>query len=181
MPIDNTLQVTAATFQAGYCPRSNQQLANDIAAGMRVTSTGTFSVINSVDTPDAQYQGAVWNKLDETTGSVLGQFTFNTTYGIWVSYHWPGNRVPTKMRIIFPFSTAFIDAFDGGEAGPVTETTGPFWEEDTSFTDKWPLGRGATNPTPGTNVSVFDVSTPAAPQARGVCFLKPTARIYDRG
>ena len=79
MPIDNTLQVTAATFGVGYCPRSNQQLANDIAAGMRVTFTGTFTTIASSTEPAVEYRGSIWIKTDATSGAVLGEFTFSLT------------------------------------------------------------------------------------------------------
>lgn len=181
MPIDNTLQVTAATFPVGYCPRSNQQLANDIAAGMRVTFTGTFTTITSSTEPSVEYRGSIWIKTDATSGAVLGEFTFSSIYGIWLAYHWPFNIVPTRERKLFVGTTGQLEVFDGGEAGAVTETTGAFWEEDTLWQDKFPLGVGTLIVSAGTNVNIFDDATPGVPAGRGAYFIKPTARRYNRG
>jgi len=180
MPIDNTLQVTAATFPVGYCPRSNQQLANDISAGMRVTFTGTFTTIKSSTEPSVEYRGSIWIKTDATSGAVLGEFTFSSTYGIWLAYHWPFNIVPTGEKKLFGGSTIQLLSFDGGENAAITETTGPFWEVDTDWTDRFPMGASATVPV-NTNVNVFHDTPTAAPSARGVYFIKPTARRYNRG
>lgn len=180
MPIDNTLQVRAGRFPAGYCPRSNQQLADDIAAGLTVTFTGSFATVTSATVPEVKYQDAVWIRTDETTGAVLGLYTFSTTYNVWISYHWPKNFIPTREKKLFVGNLAQLEVFDGGEAGAVTATTGPFWEVDTLWNDKFPLGVGVTIATPGTDADVFDDATPGAPQGRGVYFIKPTARIFDR-
>jgi hypothetical protein len=182
MPEDIQLQVFPATFPPGYCPRNNQQLANDIAAGMRVVLPGEISlgIISSAE-PIVEYRDRVWFKVDSATNVLLGVFTWSTLYGLWVKPHWNNNQPPTKGVSMFKGTLTELETYDGGEPGTISDTTGPFWVEDTDFGDKFPLGVGATITTPNTAANVFDDATPGAPQGRSVYFIKPSGRLMDRG
>lgn len=182
MPSDVDLQVIPATFQPGYCPRSNQQLANDIAAGMRVIFPGEFGLIIIGSTePIVEYRDRIWMKVDATSNILLGVFTWSTLYGLWVTPHWKNNEPPTDGVFMFKGTLTELETYDGGEPGTISDVTGPFWVQDTDFADKFPLGVGATITTPDTDALVFDVGAPAAPNARSVYFIKPSGRLMDRG
>ena len=84
------------------------------------------------------------------------------------------------MRQIWIGTLTSLETYDGGESGTISQSTGAFWENDALFSDKWPLGVGVTALLPATDYTVFDVGTPAGPQARGVYVIKRTARIYRR-
>ena len=182
MPQDIELQVIPAQFPPGYCPRSNQQLANDIAAGQRVILPGEFGlIIISASEPIVEYRDRIWVKVDPTSNVQLGIFTWSTEYGLWVKPHWNNNQPPTNGLFLFKGTLAELETYDGGEPGTISEVTGPFWVKDDEWDDRFFLGVGATITTPNTDKLVFDIGTPAVPNARSGYFIKPSGRLMDRG
>lgn len=179
MPTELTIQTTAATFPAGYCPRSNQQLADDIAAGQRSTVAADVSSITSETEPAEEFRDRTWIKINNIN-MVLGEYRFNTFENIWAKYHWPKNDVPVYLRQWFIGTLTQLLTYDGGENAAVTSKTGPFWEEDTDFQDRLPLGVGVIIATPATDAAILTAGA-GAPQARSAYIIKPTNRRYDRG
>lgn len=176
---DIILRTEVSPFPPGYCPASQQQFADDIAAALEVFFPGEFSLtIKSPNQPTVEQRTMTWNKTDASTGQSLGYFEWNIVVGQWTKEHWP-NGTPTYERRIFVGTLTQLETYDGGEAGTVSQSTGPFWERDTAFSDKWPLGVGTTIAAPLGTLSVFDDAVPGAPDAIGVYIVKPTARIWD--
>lgn len=58
--------------------------------------------------------------------------------GQWLSPH----ALPPGAVMMYGGNLASIDTFDGGEAGAVSATTGPFWERLTDMDAKFPIGPG---------------------------------------
>jgi hypothetical protein len=164
------------------CYPDNATLFTAIAKSLRVTLpvTTSFFIISSVQ-PTVEQRTLAWIKIDAVTNLAIGVFTWSPTYGAWAKDHWNGNGIPTLERRMFIGSLTQLETYDGGEAGTVSDITGPFWVQDTDFGDKFPLGVGATITTVATNDDVFDDAVPGAPQARSVYFAKPSGRLYDRG
>lgn len=181
--MDTILPINRIQTPPGFCGGA-QQIADFITQNLQVLLPGTISFfIISPDEPSVEFRDRLWVKTDAATNTVIGYFTYSPFYGKWLANHWQfnGGVPPTNKREIFTGSLTDLETYDGGESGTVSDTTGPFWEQDTVFSDTWPLGIGATIPTPLTTAQVFTVTTPADPKAIGVYFIKPTGRIYDRG
>lgn len=171
------LNVTFTPFASGYCFTSYNQFGNDVANALIVTFPGNYTAWNfGPNQPGNSDRSRPWLVTDGADNAPLGVATWSPTYGKWIAPH------PTPpsgdLRVLWVGSLTSLETYDGGEAGTVTDTTGPFWEADTAFDDKFPLGVGATITTVATNDDVFDDATPGAPQARSVYFLKRTTRIY---
>lgn len=178
---DTILRVAASPFPVGFCPSSNQALADAIAASLEVFLPNEFAfAIKSSSQPTVEQRDRIWAKVDDSTGVVIGFYTWNLVVGAWVKNHWPLGVIPTNERRIFVGSLTALETYDGGEAGTVSQSTGPFWTRDTAFSDLWPLGVGALITAPLGTLAVFDDAVPGVPNAIGVYFIKPTARLWDR-
>jgi hypothetical protein len=179
---DIILRTEVAPFPPGYCPSSQQQFANDIATALEVFFPGEFALtIKSPNQPTVEQRGYTWNKTDASTGQSIGYFEWNIVVGQWTRNHWPLGVIPTLERRIFVGTLLQLETYDGGESGTVSQSTGPFWQQDTAFTDRWIMGVG-TAPSPAAPLAltqVFDDAAPGDPKAIGVYFIKPTARLWD--
>jgi len=177
---DIILRTEVAPFPPGYCPASQQQFADDVANALQVFFPAEFTpVIKSPNQPTVEQRGYTWNKIDASTGQSVGYFEWNIVVGQWTRNHWNGGVIPTLERRIFVGTLLQLETYDGGESGTVSQSTGPFWERDTAFSDMWPLGVGSLIAAPLTTLQVFDDATPGDPKAIGVYFIKPTARLWE--
>ena len=178
---DIILRTAVSPFPPGYCPATNQQFADDIAAALEVFFPGEFALtIKSSNQPTVEQRSMTWNKTDASTGQSVGYFEWNVVVGQWTKNHWPGGVIPTYERRIFVGTLTQLSVYDGGEAGTISQSTGSFWVQDTAFTDKWPLGVGSLIAAPLGTLSVFDDAVPGVPDAIGVYVIKPSSRIWDR-
>lgn len=169
--------VIRPTPPAGFC----FSLANVIGLfdQLEVFFPGVYAVFNSgPDEPSVEDRDKIWVKTDATTNIMVGIYSWAPTFGAWVKYHWQNGVVPTQERRLFAGNSADVDTYDGGASGGITATTGPFWQIDTDWADKIPVGVG-TNYTPqGTDFSPFTAGA-AAPVIRAVYVIKPTGRTLD--
>lgn len=178
---DIILRTAVSPFPPGFCPASNQALADAIADSMEVFFPGEFALtIKSPNQPTVEQRTYTWNKTDASTGQSVGYYEWNTIVGQWTRNHWPGGVIPTLERRLFVGTLNQLEVYDLGEPGTVSQSTGPFWERDTAFSDLWPLGVGALIAAPLGTLAVFDDATPGVPNAIGCYFVKPTQRIWDR-
>ncbi len=180
---DTILEVDVTPFPAGTCFSNNQDLANAIAQSLQVIFPGSLTPWNiGSDTPSVDFRDRPWLKTDAVTGTILGVFTWSPFYGAWLQNHWQynGNNPPTNERRIFVGTLTNLETYDGGEAGTVSDITGPYWVQDTTFNDSAAVGVGTLAVTPGAS---FTISTPGAGTLSGVgvYFIKPSGRIFDRG
>jgi hypothetical protein len=178
---DIILRTAVSPFPPGYCPTTNQQFADDIAAAIEVFLPNEFAfAIKSSSQPTVEQRDRIWAKVDNSTGVIIGFYTWNTVVGQWVKNHWPLGVIPTNERRIFIGSLLALESYDGGESGTISQSTGSFWVQDTAFTDKWPLGVGTLIAAPLSTLSVFDDAVPGVPDAIGVYVIKPSSRLWDR-
>jgi len=177
---DIILRTAVSPFPPGYCPSSQQQFANDIAAALEVFLPNDFGfIVISSSQPTVEQRSRIWAKVDASTGVIVGFYTWNLIVGAWVKNHWGAGVAPTNLRQIYVGSALSLETFDGGQSGTVSQSTGPFWQIDSAFSDKWPLGVGALIAAPLATLSVFDDATPGVPDAIGCYFIRPTTRIWD--
>lgn len=171
------LTVIAAALPAGSCldPNIVVQIGKT-----RVLFPSNYSLfIKGSNTPSVEQRTYAWIKTSSLTGEIEGVFTWLPSYGLWGKRHFPSG-VPTNERRIYVGSLTSLETYDGGESATVSDTTGPFWEEDTDFRDKLIAGVGpSTFTTVATDYNVYATGS-ADPKERSVYIIKPTGRIYDR-
>lgn len=172
------MNVTFTEF-ASYCFTSYNQFGNDIANALSVQFPGSFTPWNfGPNQPGSSQRSLPWFVTDLATGAPVngGQVAWSPTYGRWVAeYPIPAS---SGVRWDWVLSLTDLETFDGGSAGTVSDTTGPFWEVDALWADKFGLGVGTVIPTVATNLDVFDDAAPGAPQARSFYKIKRTARRF---
>lgn len=103
---------------------------------------------NTSSTPAAEDRGKPWFRTN-ADGTDDGWWTFYN--GFWIQKH----PMATGAIIMWEGAIADIDTYDGGEAGAVTNITGPFWERMTEMDAKSPMGPG-TLPISSTVLNVGD-------------------------
>lgn len=161
----------------GICFTNEQKRLNAFSSVQYVEFPSNFSrVIVSPSQPTVEEQDALWVQTDGFN-TPIQQFLFSSQYGQWIWPHqWPTGD---PRLVLFAGAAADVDLLDGGDAGLPSATTGPFWEISTEFTDKLPIGAGATVPE-GADSLQFDAGTPAYPALRGVYFIKRTSGVNAR-
>jgi hypothetical protein len=178
---DTLLPKTVNPPPPGYCPENYLQLFTDIANAISTFLPGTITPwnIGSAE-PSNQFRDRPWLVTDSVTGAPVFNgvgATWSPVYGKWVKTH--PFQASSGFRMLWEDALANLESLDGGSPGTVTDTTGPFWEVDANWADKFPLGVGTEIAIVGTNADVFDDAAPGAPQGRGIYFIKRTARIYS--
>lgn len=181
---DINLQVNVTPFPPGTCFQTDQDLADGVAAALQVIFPGTLTAWNiGSSQPSVENRDKPWLRLDAITNTITGIFSWSPVYGLWTENHWlyNGGTPPFQERRIFVGTLTNLQTYDGGEAGTVSDVTGPFWVQDTVFTDGIPVGVGAKVTVPDTTI-VSNVTDGASPlNLVGVYFIKPSGRIFDRG
>lgn len=189
MAITNTnLPVTITPFPPGTCFQTDQDLANAIAAAIRVTLPGTITPWNvGPNQPAVNDRDKPWLKTDDITNTIVGIFNYSPTYGNWVQNHWllNGNNPPLNERRIFVGTLSDLETFDGGEPGTISASTGPFWiQAEAAFTGGVPVGVPADAAiAPLGTEALATIPATGSPNVNvvGVYFIQPSGRIFDRG
>ena len=141
--------ITAGTLASSCYPSDPQTLNNEMMAKAFVT-LNIEGVIVQQTTPNATDQDKIWFKLD--AGDLpVGWFKYQG--GQWVRPH--DIAANDKRLYMFTGSSAEVNTLDGGTAIVVSDTTGPFWEIESLFETRMPIGVG-TLPDSGTALSVGD-------------------------
>jgi hypothetical protein len=129
------------------CITDWSNLLDLLVTKLRVTIPTATSYVLSDSTPSVSDQDKLWVKT--VSGNLEGVYVYND--GSWLRKH--ETPASGSERRIFVGSLATLQTYDGGENAAVTDKTGPFWEEDTVFQQRFPLGVG-TLPLLGTSVAV---------------------------
>lgn len=142
------LQVTSSTIPADLeCVITNarwQQLVELLLVTMPAGTKINYG--NSEPAPADR----IWPWFRSNTDGTPDRLYYYAL-GKWLSKH----SQPPDHGMIYFGSEASIDTFDGGEAGAVTPTSGPFWQKVTEMNAKMPIGAGAgVQLESGTNVPV---------------------------
>jgi hypothetical protein len=141
-----TIPIKTRALPAGFCFTNPETDWPKLAALLYAQIENLTNVVISSTTPGPEDQGKVWYKLD-ASGRIIRRF--NYAQGVWSSRH---PKLPGEI-ILYEGSQASIATFDEGTGGPVTEVSGPMWEEVTQLQGRIPLGPGAL-PTSGVEVAV---------------------------
>lgn len=143
MPNNPQIIFTVGSLPPGFCPTSEQERVNGYIAQLSGVFPGTLNTFNFGNgLPTADNQDKPWIRTT-STGAFDRIFTFSG--GAWISPHPSpaavggiGNEVRMWRGLL-----ADLDTYDGGLAGAVTATTGPFWTEVTEMRFKSPFGVGS--------------------------------------
>ncbi len=122
----------------GFCFSSWPQVFNSFTELLSGYLPGQYTVWNYGNTePAASDRSNPWLRLnaDGSPDRIYVYFGGN-----WVS---PNPVIPESPEIrIWSGLIADLVTYDGGEAGTVTDSTGPMWEEVTAMRGLFPLGAG---------------------------------------
>lgn len=155
---------TLAEAWAGLVPLQTVTIPDDLGYNYGYYSGGV---------PDAADQDKPWIRLN-ADGSLDRVYTFFT--GVWASPHPVPPDGATNLIQLYDGDATSLDTFDGGSAGAVTATTGPFWEIIADFGNRIPIGAGTTT---ALNANEAELTATAPTQdCRGVNFVKRSDRIY---
>jgi hypothetical protein len=167
------LQVIAPTPASGSCVDSYLiQLMGQI----RVLFPSQYSLtLTGPNEPTVEQRDYVWVKTDSITNEIVGTFTWSPFYGLWIYAH--PSLPETSERRLWVGSLVSLETFDGGESATVSATTGPFWEQDTDYNDKFIVGANGT--AVGSDYA-SNITGGAADDALGTYIIKRTARRYVR-
>ena len=141
MPSNALITFIPGTLPANYCYTTPQQYYIDIMSITQGFLPGQYTtVIKSATAPDSTDRDKVWFRLNNDNSFDRAYVFFN---GIWVSKH----PLPIGFTSIAPRSLGNAVAVgnwdEGVGADPTTALTGPFWEVDTDFSGRSPIGAGA--------------------------------------
>jgi len=129
--------ISAGTVAEDYCFTTYQQLLTDFAALLSAYVPGQYNFFNYGDSePAVEDRSKPW--LRTVAGVPERWYVYSG--GNWI---WP-HEVPAsgKERRIWVGTLTELKTYDGGEDTAITSTTGPFWEEDTDFAGRSPMGVG---------------------------------------
>ena len=141
----NEFRLISGELDPNYCFTTFQQLNVDMFSIAQVVSINGSRYYNlgGVE-PDPDKRGFPWFNTNS------GQwFYWNVDVGLWVRPH----PVPasSESRIMWVGDIADLAAYDGGDANPPGDASGPMWQEDENFRAKFPVGPG-TMPAPASTV-----------------------------
>lgn len=124
-------------------PVSPQDFLNEIMAISVAVGPTTLGVVGPQDAePDVEDRGKVWIRtVGNAPANPLAWIFFN---GAWVAKH--PMPAGSPFILIYEGTVGSIDTLDGGMAGPVSTTSGPFWEEVVTMQGRMPVGVGVLQP-----------------------------------
>lgn len=131
---ETLLPIVESGTPAGLCYTTLSADIPIIAQYLRAVFEGNEINFGS-STPPAENRDRPWIRVN-SDGTDDGTWVFYN--GFWVQKH-PEATGSVKM---FEGALGDIEAFDGGEAGAITNITGPFWEEVTEMRARSPIHPG---------------------------------------
>lgn len=151
MPENTIVTLIPGTLPQGYCFRGYQQLLIDFVAAITAFLAGQYRTYNYGNSePVANDRDKPWRRLNVDGSPDRWYDYFN---GQWVSpYEVPPSSDERRLWVGIAVD---LETYDGGSAGAVTATTGPFWEVDTDFAGKVIVGPGTLQPS-ATVIAVGD-------------------------
>lgn len=141
---------TGGSLNISCYPDNVQTLADLIVSVLQgEVAFSLGGVIYSETEPAAEYRGNTgWFNLVD-----YKLYFWNSTYSAWArEYDVPASG---NERRIWVGTEADLKTYDGGADAAISASTGPFWEIDTNFAAKFPMGAG-TLPVSATVVGVGD-------------------------
>jgi hypothetical protein len=183
MADETEMDVRIPPLPAGFCLSATS--IHDLLTQIQVFFPAVFTVWNTgADEPTVENRARPWHKTDSSTSIGVGDFDYSPIYGLWLRRHWPAGNPPFNERKIFIGSLTDLELFDGGEPGTISDVTGAYWQQDTTFANLIPVGVGVFAPNVNVAIPAPKLASAGAagtdPGAMGVYFIKPTGRLFDR-
>lgn len=130
----------------GYCYTSPERFAADIAAAMSGFAPGEYTLPNfGPDEPDPEDRNKPWYRLN---GDGTPDRWYKYANGVWSSPRPKIEMEPDYRMIWVGLESDLWSLHGGGGVDPSvvapTATTGSFWERDTAFDFRFPLGIGTS-------------------------------------
>lgn len=140
-------------FPPGFCFQNPQQYANALVDGMTLEFASDVANIGySVGDTLPSANNRIYPWLRTIGGYPDDWYWF--VGGAWYSLY-KAASANSSIRQLWVGTEADLQTFDGGEATPVSLTTGPFWEVDHDFDGRSPMGPGdIPDATPAKTLSV---------------------------
>lgn len=133
MPTNPQVTLTSGTLPSGFCPSNEQERFNEYVKRTTGQLPGSYSTIVFQNAkPGVVDQDKLWMRTN-ADGTLDRAYTFSN--GIWRSPH----AVPTNFTWLYWGAITDVDSLDGGSAGTVTATSGPFWAEVTEARGRFPV------------------------------------------
>lgn len=143
MPDNALVTSTFAGLPADYCFTTFNRLFLDAFAQWSGYLPGTYSTfIASQSEPGVEDRDKVWIQLDASDIPTSRNFRYES--GGWFARHPRRQDGETWQdeRMWWVGSEADAITLDGGNADPVSTTSGPMWERDTDFDARFPIQAG---------------------------------------
>lgn len=134
--MSTAVEITTRSVPTGLCFSTLQEAWSTLVTLLQA-SVNINGVIVSKTTPSPDDQDKLWQKLN-ADGTPERIYVFAA--GSWLSRH----TAPAsgQERRLWVGSTGDLLTYDGGESAVVSISTGPFWEVDTAFAARFPIGPG---------------------------------------
>lgn len=172
MPENAFITFIPFTLPEGTCFSNEQERYNKFVELLSGYLPGNFSPWNTGSSePTVENRGLPWHKTF-ADGSPDGDYDYFN--GAWVRLH--PVSASSKKLLMWTGTPTELETEDGGSAGAVSDTTGPFWEIVATFVDKIPVGAGVV--AVNTNASELTSGASATDQVRGTHFIQRTQRKY---
>lgn len=134
--------LTTPVLDQDCWPALPQALLNEAFEKTRGQLADLTGVIASSTTPDPSDRDKLWIKLESPNGPPIGQFFYGGGDWLW-PYDGDTRKVIKGERMLWVGNSADIPTLGGGTAGVTTVKLGAFWEIDTLFEGRSPIGVGA--------------------------------------
>lgn len=138
LPINHTY---SGVVVDGYCFTGWSQFSSDFVQGLAGETDGDSTFFNDGDTTPSP-DNRIYPWLPSSfSGSNPPAFVYKYVNGVWIM----PNPIPPGVVWMWTGLEADIPTLDGGEAGAITDTTGPMWEKLATMDGRFPLGPGTVN------------------------------------
>lgn len=134
--MSQTIVISLADIPESYCPESFRESFAHGVQFLRAELPGGQQLFNyGPTTPTPDNQDKPWFKTD---ANLVPERWYTYSAGAWVSRH------PTfaGQVIMWEGEEGDIPTLDGGEAGVVSDRTGPMWEKVSALDARIPCGPG---------------------------------------
>lgn len=136
------IDISTASVPEGWCNKTLQEIWPLLVSLIEAQLAGTLNTFNDGDTtPVPNDQDKPWMPPG-FSGSNPPAAVYHYINGAWIMPH----PVASGIGTMYWGTEVSITTLDGGEAGVVTDTTGPMWEKVSALDGRIPMGPGTLTP-----------------------------------
>lgn len=138
----SAVNISTASVPASWCNLSLQEIWPKLVSLIAAELAGANNTFNDGDTtPVPDDQDKPWTPPG-FSGSNPPAAVYHYINGAWIMPH----PIAPGLGMMYWGTELSITTLDGGEAGVVTETTGPMWEKVSALDGRIPMGPGTLQP-----------------------------------